>query len=266
MSLEYAIEYPCEMRRRYDEATLRALGRTGSLISRIVADAVEGARTPSEESVQFATRLALDVERAEEVSIFCRENCLNDIRSDLCLSRESARNGAPVEPIACLGRITYPIEARFERFLADRLQLICDTESSENWPQLLHVLLDSESPFDGEATKELRRVTTAEGLRFFELRVPIQLARSASRLSTDNVFDLLAGFATTDDGASGYHRELPPQALIAYSEFLEGLLLKDLGEAERDRLESTGVTYAQYVRFTCAIRTAESLGVRLLLD
>jgi hypothetical protein len=164
----------------------------------------------------------------------------------------------------CLGRITYPIEGRFERFLADRLQLICDTEPSQ-LATAASCAARFRTPFDGEATKELRRVTTAEGLRFFELRVPI-VARQASRLSTDNVFDLLAGFATTDDGASGYHRELPPQALIAYSEFLEGLLLKDLSEAERDRLESAGATYAQYLRFTQAIRTAESLGVRLLLD
>src|SRR5262249_15232536 len=32
MSLEYAIEYPCEMRRLYGEQTLRALGRAGSLV------------------------------------------------------------------------------------------------------------------------------------------------------------------------------------------------------------------------------------------
>jgi len=55
MSLEYAIEYPCEMRREYGESTLRALARTGSLISRMVNETIEGSRQPSEESIQFTT-------------------------------------------------------------------------------------------------------------------------------------------------------------------------------------------------------------------
>src|SRR5438128_8727770 len=75
MSLEYAIEYQCEMRRQYDEPTLRALGRTGAIISRMVTETVEGSRTPSEESVQFTMRLSADLERAEQVADYCRAHC-----------------------------------------------------------------------------------------------------------------------------------------------------------------------------------------------
>src|SRR5205814_980389 len=75
MSLEYAIEYKCEMRRQYDEPTLRALGRTGAIISRMVTETVEGSRTPSEESVQFTMRLSADLERAEQVADYCRAHC-----------------------------------------------------------------------------------------------------------------------------------------------------------------------------------------------
>ncbi|HZS03986.1 MAG TPA: hypothetical protein VFD58_04050 [Blastocatellia bacterium] len=255
MSLEYAIEYKCEIRRRYDEPTLRALGRTGALISRVVAESVESSRPPSEESVQFATHFASEIERAEQVADYCRAHCPAHLEGT-----------SSSEQIGCLGRITYPIEARFERFLADRLQLIYDTVAPEEWPHLLHILLDAESPFDGEATKELRRITTDDGLRFFDLRLPIQLARKAGRLTTDNIFDVLAGFSASDEGASGYQRELPVIALGDYAEFLEAMLVQDLTEVEQARLQSNGVTYSQYLRFAEAVRRAESLGVRVLMD
>src|SRR5439155_22865524 len=119
------------------------------------------------------------------------------------------------------GRINYPIDSRFEHFLANRIQLITDVLQPDDWPRIMHVLVDSESPFDGETTKELRRVTTAEGLRFFELRVPIKLNRKLIKISTENIFDLLNGFAAADDGASSYWRELPVMALADYSELLE---------------------------------------------
>ena len=269
MSLEYAIEYKCEMRRQYDEPTLRALGRTGALISRLVTDTVERSRTPSEESVQFTMRLSADLERSEQVADYCRTQCpahVDTALDELDVQRLVTNPAITPEPIGCLGRISYPIEGRFERFLADRLQLIYDTVAPEQWPRLLHILLDAESPFDGAASQELRRVTTSDGLRFFELRLPIECARKASRLTTDHVFDLLAGFSASDDGASGYHRELPVVALSDYAELLEALLINDLSESEQERLLTQGITYTQYRRFARAVRLAEQLGVRVLMD
>jgi hypothetical protein len=266
MSLEYAIEYPCEMRRLYGESSLRALARTGSLISRMVNETIEGSRLPSEESIQFTTRFADELEKAEQVASYCRHHCPAHIDEESKDSGYLNERSQATEPIGCLGRIRYPIEARFERFLADRLQLLYDTLVPEQWPQLMHILLDSESPFDGEGTKELRRVTTPEGLRFFEQRLPISLARQASRLTTDNLFDLLAGFTATDGGASGYQRELPPITLSDYSKFLEALLINDLSVDERNRLHAQSASYSQFVRFTCAVSLAEKLDVRLLLD
>lgn len=266
MSLEYAIEYRCEMRRQYGESTIRALARTGSLISRMVNETIEGSRLPSAESVQFTTRFAEDLEKAEQVASFCRTHCPANLGRDTGSEDYSSRMTGIAEPIGCLGRIRYPIEARFERFLADRVQLLYDTVAPDQWPRLLHLLIDSESPFDGEGTKELRRVTTTEGLRFFEQRVPISLARKAARLTTDNLFDLLAGFSASDGGATGYQRELPLMALGDYAEFLESLLINDLTEDERMRLHTQSASYSQYVRFTEALRLAEKLGVRLLMD
>lgn len=278
MSLEYAIEYPCEMRRLYGEQTLRNLGRAGSLVSQIVNLTLENERPPSAESIKFTTELSNELEFSEQVAEYCRAHCPAHVeqnfdyefgedefnRSDDLLN--APQSGSCGETIGCLGLIRYPIEARFERFLADRAQLLSDTMPQEQWPSLFLILIDSESPFDGEVTKELRRVTTPEGLRFFELRTPISLARKIAKLNTDNLFDLLAGFAASDEGISGYQRELPVMALPDYAEFLEALLINGLSAGERARLRTQGSTYSQFVRFTRAVRLAESLGVRLLMD
>src|SRR5688500_11330122 len=146
-----------------------------------------------------------------------------------CLPEEAAGEG---ESVGCLGRISYPIEAQFEKFLADRVQLALDTIDAQDQPRLLRILVDPESPFDGEATKELRRVTTEEGLRFFELRVPIRLSRDASRLTTDHVFDVLAGFRSTDNQETSYVLELPFQATVYFYDFLDMLLRYDISQSD----------------------------------
>jgi hypothetical protein len=262
MSLEYAIEYPCEMRQRYDEPVLRVLGRTGSLVSRLIGRSVENDLAPSAESIEFASRFSEELEEAEEIAEFCRSSC------PACLEPDARKipSSRVREPIGCLGRIHYPIDARFESFIADRLQLICDTSQLPEWPRLVQVLTDPESPFDGEVTKELRRVTTEDGLRFFELRLPISLARQASRVNTDCIFDILSGFGATDGGKSGYQRELPVIALADYASFLGALLEENLDTDERARISRQSASYEQYLRLLRAIIRAESLKVRVLLD
>jgi hypothetical protein len=262
MSLEYAIEYPCEMRQRYDEPALRALGRTGSLVSRLVGRSVESDLAPSAESIAFASQFSAEIEQTEEIAEFCRSSC------PACLepNRRTINASKVREPIGCLGRIHYPVDARFERFIADRLQLICDTTQLADWPRLVQVLTDPESPFDGEVTKELRRVTTEDGLRFFELRLPISLARQASRVNTDCIFDILSGFGASDGGKTGYQRELPVIALGDYASFLGALLEQNLDADERTRISRQSASYDQYLRLLRAIRLAESLKVRVLLD
>ncbi|HYE16417.1 MAG TPA: hypothetical protein VD968_18405, partial [Pyrinomonadaceae bacterium] len=60
MSLEFAIEYPCALRARYDEEHLRAWGRLGSLHTRLTTGE---ANAPSEEKVRFVERAAGEIER-----------------------------------------------------------------------------------------------------------------------------------------------------------------------------------------------------------
>ena len=179
------------------------------------------------------------------------------------LPLEAAGEG---ESVGCLGRINYPIEAQFEKFLADRIQLSLDTLDKEDQPRLLRILVDPESPFDGEATKDLRRVVTPEGLRFFELRVPIVLTRDAARLTTDNVFDLLAGFRSNDYETTSYTREFPFEATGDYYDFLDLMLRSELGQSEIDRLRARSRNYVQFLRLLTAIEKAEALNTRVLVD
>lgn len=180
-----------------------------------------------------------------------------------CLPIEFAGEG---EAVGCLGRINYPIEAQFEKFLADRVQLLLDTVEQADQPRLLRILVDSESPFDGEGAKELRRVTTPEGLRFFELRIPIALSGEAAKLTTDHVFDLLAGFTSSDAERTTYAREFPQAAAADYYDFLDAVLRSEVTASEVSRLHARARNYVQFLRLLSAFERAELLNSRLLLD
>jgi hypothetical protein len=259
MSLEFAVQYPCILRARYAEKHLREWGRLSNLHARLTTG---DSGAPSQEKVEWVENASEEIELMQAETAICLScpACLPDgIEGDAGAAGEG-------EAVGCLGRITYPIEAQFEKFLADRVQLALDTVDGEDQPRLMRILIDAESPFDGEATKELRRVTTPEGLRFFELRLPIRLSRAAARLTTDNVFDLLAGFRSDDHEETSYVRELPFEATADYYDFLDLILRNDLSQSEIARLTVRGKNYSQFVRMLAAIERAEALHTRVLLD
>ena len=207
MSLEFAVEYPCVLRARHSEKHLRDWGRLSSLHTRLTTGDTSA---PSEDKLRWVENASSEVETMQIETEVC-PHCPS------FLPIEAAGEG---ESVGCLGRITYPIEAQFEKFIADRVQLCLDTLDKEDQPRLLRILVDAESPFDGEATKELRRVTTSEGLRFYELRLPIRLTREAIALSTDNIFDLLACFRSDDYESPAIHASclpLPPPIITTFS-------------------------------------------------
>lgn len=253
MSLEFAVEHPCALRARYTEEVLRAWGRLGSIHTRVTTG---DAATPTPEKLRFVERASIEIERMQAETAICA-------RCPARLPTEAAGEG---ESVGCLGRITYPVEAQFEKFLADRMQLALDTISVEDQPRLLRILVDADAPFDGEGTKALRSVTTPDGLRFFELRLPIRLAREAAHLTTDNLFDALAGFTSASTAATTYARELPQEAAADYYDFLSLLLQHELTESERARLHARSRNYAQFLRLLAALERAEALRARVLLD
>ena len=253
MSLEFAIEYPCELRARYAEEHLRAWGRLGSLHTRLTTGECYA---PTEEKVRFVERAAVEIDRMKEESSACAG----------CPAHLPLGGAGEGEPIGCLGRITYPVEAQFEKFLADRVQLALDTIDEEEQPRLLRVLVDNDTPFDGEGTKSLRSVTTTDGMRFFELRLPIRLARNAAHLTTDHLFDALAGFTSEDAERTTYTRELPLAAAPDYHEFLDLVLRRDIPDSERERVRGRSRNYQQFMRLLSALELADSLRARVLLD
>jgi len=253
MSLEFAVEYPCSLRARYDEQHLREWGRLGKLHS-IVTTGDQLA--PGPEKLHWIENAASQIDLLQRETSICAE----------CPASLPLNCAGEGEAVGCLGRINYPVDAHFEKFIADRVQLFLDTVAPEDQPRLFQILVDAESPFDGEASKELRRVTTADGLRFFELRLPIRLSRAGGHLTTDNIFDLLAGFRAEDAERTGYTREFPLAATADYYDFLDLILRNDLGELERERLNSRSRSHAQYVRLLAALERAEALETRVLVD
>jgi hypothetical protein len=253
MSLEFALQYTCPLRASYSEKHLRDWGRLSSLHAKITTG---DANVPSIDKLQWVENAREEIERLQQATIVC-------LKCPACLPFDVAGEG---ESVGCLGRINYPIEAQFEKFLADRIQLSLDTLDKDDQPRLLRILVDSESPFDGEATKELRRVITDEGLRFFELRVPISLTREATRLTTDNIFDLLAGFRSEDSEQTTYTRELPFAAVPDYYDFLDLVLRNELSQSEVVRLTARSRDYTQFLRLLIAIEKAEALSARVLID
>src|SRR5215831_19925733 len=253
MSLEFGVQHPCVLRARYSEEHLREWGRLGSLHAMLTTG---DQNAPSPDKIQWIENSREEIDRLQSETTVC-PNC------PACLPLETAGEG---EAVGCLGRINYPIDAQFEKFLADRVQLSLDTIDANDQPRLLHILVDPESPFDGEATKELRRVTTAENLRFFELRLPIKLARAGAHLTTDHVFDLLAGFRSEDWERTTYTREFPLAATADYYDFLDLILRNDVSELERERLRARSRNYTQFLRVLSAIERAEALNTRVLVD
>ena len=253
MSLDFAVDYACPLRARYSEQHLREWGRLSHLHS-IVTTADQ--TVPGEDKLDWIEKAAPQIDQLQTETEICA-HC------PACLPTETAGEG---EAVGCLGRVNYPIDAEFETFLANRVQLVLDTVDREDWPRLMHILVDPESPFDGEATKELRRVTTDEGLRFLELRVPIRLSRAGARLTTDNVFDLLAGFRSEDSARTSYEREFPFSATGDFYDFLDLLMKNDLSQLEHERLASRSRNYPQFLRLLSAIERAEALNTRVLVD
>jgi len=253
MSLEFAVHYPCMLRARYPEKHLREWGRLSNLHTILTT----GDRSaPSPDKLKWVEDSAAEIERLQLETVVCA-NC------PACLPPDTAGEG---EAVGCLGRVNYPIDAQFEKFLADRVQLVLDTLDKADQPRLLHILVDPESPFDGEATKELRHVTTAEGLRFFELRVPIRLSRAGGHLTTDNVFDMLAGFRSEDAEQTTYTREFPLTAAADYYDFLDLILRNDISDLERERVHGRTRNYGQFLRLLSALERAEALDARVLVD
>src|SRR4026207_748936 len=123
MSLEFALQYACPLRANYSERHLREWGRLSSLHAKLTTG---DAGAPSIDKLEWVEQATLATERMRQAAVICA-------LCPACLPLEMAGDG---EAVGCLGRINYPIEALFEKFLADRVQLSLDTLDKEDPPPL----------------------------------------------------------------------------------------------------------------------------------
>jgi hypothetical protein len=92
------------------------------------------------------------------------------------------------------------------------------------------------------------------------------LTREAITLTTDNIFDLLAGFRSEDSDETTYTREFPLAAVPDYYDLLDLVLRSELSQSEVSRLTSRSRNYTQFLRLLTAIEKAEALNARVLID
>jgi hypothetical protein len=71
------------------------------------------ASAPSIDKLQWVENASPEIERMQDATVICAQ-------CPACLPLDTAGDG---ESVGCLGRINYPVEAQFEKFLADRVQL-----------------------------------------------------------------------------------------------------------------------------------------------
>src|SRR5438874_7878744 len=126
MSLEFAIDHPCVLRARYSEQHLREWGRLGNLHTILTTG---DHKAPSADKLKWIEDSSDEIESLQRETVVCAD-------CPACLPLEIAGEG---EAVGCLGRINYPIDAHFEKFLADRVQLFLDTFDHEDQPRLLHI-------------------------------------------------------------------------------------------------------------------------------
>src|SRR6267143_4627289 len=115
MSLEFTVEYPCVLRARYSEKHLREWGRLSNLHT-ILTTGDQSA--PGPDTIEWIENAGAQMELVQVETAICA-NC------PACLPPSIAGEG---EAVGCLGRINYAIDAQFEKFMADRVQLALRSE------------------------------------------------------------------------------------------------------------------------------------------
>src|SRR5262245_57344151 len=121
MSLEFAVDYPCSLRARYDERHLREWGRLAKLHA-IVTTGDQHA--PGADKLQWIQYAAAEIDLLQSETVICSE-------CPACLPLDAAGEG---EAVGCLGRVNYPVDAHFEKFIADRVQLFLSTMEAADRP------------------------------------------------------------------------------------------------------------------------------------
>lgn len=169
------------------------------------------------------------------------------------------------DEFGCVGRINYPVQARFEEFLADTLQRILDRLEPERWPALLALILHRDGPFDGKPVARLRLLAAGGRGRVFEREEAVDFHRVGDGISTDAVIHALMGLPHDGRGTS-YGREIPRSLVPVYLELMTGLLYGSLSDEKVSSFSRSCSTYLQFRWFHQALKLAAKLDLPLWLS
>ncbi len=169
------------------------------------------------------------------------------------------------DEFGCVGRINYPIQARFEEFLADALQKIMDRLEPEEWPALLSLIMRQDGPFDGKPVARLRLLASGGRGKVLERDEAVAFHRVGDGLSTDSVIHALMGLPHTLSGTS-YGREIPKDMVPVYQEFLGGLLYGSQSSEKISSFSRSSSTYLQFRWFHQALKLAAGLELPLWMS
>jgi hypothetical protein len=268
MAIDYCVDYECEAK--------QVLG-TGALLDLVQARvAYDAARqgAPGRSEHDFWTRVVRGPEkdRVEVVTVGHlrrRSNRLIEFTSECETCPANVRGG----PAGCFGRITYPIDAQAERFLAAGAAALSQPAAPR--PARTFVEWIEDGPVDGARVRRMREAAR-KGIRFFELSQPVPVAAppvavagggsapvETSTLTTDQLIELM--FFAFPNRSSGFHFAVPQEALSSHRAFLDFILGElDLGH-RREALERS-TTLEQLRLYARALAIAEELEVDLLVD
>ena len=169
------------------------------------------------------------------------------------------------DEFGCVGRINYPIQARFEEFLADTLQRMLDRLDAEAWPALLGLIMRRDGPYSGKPVARLRLLATGGQGRVLERNEPMDFHRVGDGISTNAVIHALMGLPHAD-GNDSYGREIPRAMVPVYLEFMGALLYGSLHEKRIAEFSRSCSSYLQFRWFHQALKLALKLDLPLWMS
>ncbi|MBC8368231.1 hypothetical protein H8E52_12565 [bacterium] len=169
------------------------------------------------------------------------------------------------DEFGCVGRINYPLQSRFEEFLADSIQKIMDRLEAEEWPTLLALIMRRDSPFDGKPVARLRLLASAGRGKVLERDEAVNFHRIGDGLSTDSIIHALMGLPHSRKDTT-YGREIPREMVPVYQEFLGGLLYGSFADEKISSFSRSSSTYLQFRWFHQALKLAAKLELPLWMS
>lgn len=263
MGIDYVLPYPCDNRKELGEAGLR---RWTFLY---MVHKYLGAHPDMPGAVSERWKMPVTRGLSEDQQEFGRED-VDQVGDRIApYIRRCGECPANLDPKAdefgCVGRINYPIQVRFEEYLADTTQRVMDRLEPDEWPALLTLVMRRDGPFDGKPVARLRLLAAGGRGRVLERDEAMAFHRVGDGLSTDALIHALMGLPHKSSDSS-YGREIPRAMVPVYLEFLSGVLYGSLPEAKVASFSRSCSSYLQFRWFHQALKLASRLDLPIWMS